>query len=58
MNLQALAAMDDCENATGLTLQEHVRRHQTPKEIIGAELLQRLKDAGYSVVQRVEKIPS
>lgn len=58
MNLQALAAMDDCEHATGLTLQEHIKRHKTPKEIIGAELLQKLKDAGYAVVQRVEKLPS
>jgi hypothetical protein len=57
MNLQALAAMDDCEHATGLTLQEHERR-RTPKEILGDDLLRKLKDAGYSVVQRVEKIPS
>ena len=53
-NLQALAAMDDCEHATGRPLNDH----KTPKEIIGAEALQRLKDAGYSVVQRVAKIPS
>lgn len=32
MNLQALAAMDDCEHATGMTLEQHIRK--TPKEII------------------------
>jgi hypothetical protein len=57
MNIQAIAAMDCPEHATGLTLKEHELR-RTPKELIGAEALQRLKDAGYSVVQRVEKIPS
>lgn len=52
MNLQALAAMDDCEHATGLPLEEHIRR-KTPKEIIGEDGLRRLKAAGYAVVQVV-----
>lgn len=49
MNLQALAAMDDCEHATGKTLAQW----QTPKEIIGEDGLRRLKAAGYAVVQVV-----
>ena len=53
MNLEALAAMDDCEHATGLPIEEHKRR-RTPKEIIGADALFRLRDAGYMVVQVVQ----
>ena len=52
MNLEALAAMDDCEHATGLTLKQHEMR-KTPREIIGEDALRRLKAAGYSVVQVV-----
>lgn len=57
MNLQVLDAMDHCENATGLTFEEH-RRYKTPKEIIGEEALRKLKEAGYAVVQRVKEMPS
>lgn len=35
MNLQALAAMDDCEHATGKTLEAH---RLVPKEIIADAL--------------------
>lgn len=40
MNLQALAAMDECEHATGMTLAEHIR--QTPREIVADWLMTRL----------------
>ena len=52
MNLEALGMMDDCEHATGKTLAEHIR--QTPREIIGCEAYDRLRDAGYQVVQVVQ----
>lgn len=51
-NLQALAAMDDCEHATGKTLEEHIK--WTPREIIGDEAYDRLRAAGYMVVQVVQ----
>jgi hypothetical protein len=52
MNLQALAAMDDCEHATGKTLAQHIK--ETPREIIGNEAYDRLRAAGYQVVQVVQ----
>lgn len=69
MNLQSLAAMDDCEHATGKGLEEH-RKIRTPKEIIAeafkpyepeneladwaaAELIAELRRAGYDIIQRV-----
>jgi hypothetical protein len=52
MNLQALAAMDDCEHATGKTLEQHIR--ETPREIVGREAYDRLRAAGYVVVQVVQ----
>lgn len=52
MNLQALAAMDDCEHATGKTLEQHIK--ETPREIIGAEAYEKLKAAGYAVTQVVQ----
>lgn len=68
MNLQALAAMDDCEHATGKTLAQHIK--ETPREIIREALeasgddieldqqvsllLGRLKFAGYHLVQVVQ----
>lgn len=54
MNIQALAAMDDCEHATGLTLEQHEAR-RTPKEILGPHLFKQLKAAGYDVIQRVSQ---
>lgn len=52
MNVQALAAMDDCEHATGRPLNEHPR--PIPKEIIGEDGIRRLKEAGYAIVQVVQ----
>jgi len=68
-NLQALAAMDDCEHATGKTLEQHI---QTPREIISdafqdyygafsddcstekaAELIAKLRACGWHLVQVV-----
>ena len=50
MNLQALAAMDDCEHATGKTLEQW----RTPKDIIGEWAVKQLREAGYSIVQVVQ----
>lgn len=52
MNIQAIAAMDCPEHATGLTLEQHIQR-RTPKEIIGAENIEALRAAGYRIVQQV-----
>jgi hypothetical protein len=52
MNLQALAAMDDCEHATGKTLEQHIR--ETPREIVGQDAYERLRAAGYQIVQVVQ----
>lgn len=64
MNLQALAAMDDCEHATGKTLEEH-ERVRTPQEVIddfldvrgnaawGQQIITDLRAAGYQIVQVV-----
>ena len=41
MNLQALAAMDDCEHATGMTLEGHFKRAMFPKEVVAAFFLDR-----------------
>jgi hypothetical protein len=52
MNLQALAAMDDCEHATGKTLAQHIK--ETPREIIGRDAYDRLRAAGYGITQVVQ----
>ncbi len=71
MNLQALAAMDDCEHATGKSLEEH-RKARTPKEVIceaihygkacddpsvdiAVDVINALRAAGYQIVQVVSQ---
>lgn len=66
MNLQALAAMDDCEHATGMTLEQHAGCwRRTPKEIladyvsegVASSVIDRLKAEGWVLVQRVNEMP-
>lgn len=49
MNLQALAAMDDCEHATGLTLEQHGQRmtRQTAREVIAAAFMRNYNPADW-----------
>jgi hypothetical protein len=37
-DLQRLAAMDDCEHATGKTLAQHVKERRTAKDVIALEI--------------------
>lgn len=63
MNLEALAAMDDCEHATGMTLEQHAGYwRRTPKEIlsdyvsesVAAAIVARLKIEGWHLTQVVQ----
>lgn len=53
MNLQALAAMDECEHATGKTLEQHVQGRRTPNEIVADFLMMRL-DVAYRADAMIE----